>query len=132
MEECKCKKKKWLKKTALIVWIITGIIISTSTILNYFNVSYTPPTDTKWTNLEYILENEAKVTIGEYKTYKDDDVEYDAPVGSVTITIKNMSNERRHFSFDIEAINDKGERIGTEYFSVDGLGGRANGKSKNL
>lgn len=67
---------------------------------------------------EEILKTEANVTLGELQISKD---EYGITNSKMVVTVKNITDKKRSYSFHIEAIDESGNRINEDYVYANGL-----------
>ncbi len=67
---------------------------------------------------EEVLKNDANVTLGDFTATTD---QYGVTNTKLTVTVKNITNEKKSFSIHIEAVNDAGERIDEDYVYANDL-----------
>lgn len=68
---------------------------------------------------EEVLKKEANVTLGDFQVSKD---EYDLTDTKMVVTVKNITNNKKSFSFHIEAVDASGNRINDDYIYANDLG----------
>lgn len=67
---------------------------------------------------EEVLKTEANVTLGDLQISKD---EYGITNSKMVVTVKNITDKKRSYSFHIEAIDTSGNRINEDYVYANGL-----------
>lgn len=68
-------------------------------------------------NTEEVLKNGCDVEIGEFKVSSS----YGIEDTKLPVTVTNKTSERKSFSIQIEAVNDKGDRITSDYVYANDL-----------
>lgn len=112
------KKKGSMSKTiAGLVLCVLTILIATSINAAAVEAVDDAVDDMDGTNTESILENEIEVNIGEYTT---DGNEY-YEMGELKVTVKNLTDETKTYTLDLEALNSDGTRIDTDTIYVTNL-----------
>lgn len=77
-------------------------------------------------NTEEILANDVNVELGDFKVTKDS---YGITDTKLTVKVTNKTNEKKSFSFHIEAVDSSGTRIDEDYVYANDLGA---GQSQNF
>lgn len=75
---------------------------------------------------EEILANDVNVELGDFKVTKDS---YGITDTKLTVKVTNKTNEKKSFSFHIEAVDSSGTRIDEDYVYANDLGA---GQSQNF
>ncbi len=67
---------------------------------------------------EEVLKNEANVTLGEFEVSEG---QYGLVDTKMIVTVKNISDEKKSFTFHIEAVNSDGSRLDDDYVYANDL-----------
>lgn len=67
---------------------------------------------------EEVLKNEANVTLGEFEASED---QYGLVNSKMTVTVKNITDEKKSFTLHIEAVNPDGSRLYDDYVYANDL-----------
>ena len=65
-----------------------------------------------------VLKNEANVTLGEFEASED---QYGLVNSKMTVTVKNITDEKKSFTLHIEAVNPDGSRLDDDYVYANDL-----------
>jgi len=68
---------------------------------------------------EEVLKTDVNVTLGELQIIKG---EYGLNDSKMVVTVKNITNEQKSYSFHIEAVDSEGNRIDEDYVYANDLG----------
>lgn len=67
---------------------------------------------------EEVLKNEANVTLGDFEASED---QYGLVNSKMTVTVKNITDEKKSFTLHIEAVNPDGSRLDDDYVYANDL-----------
>lgn len=115
------KSKNSLPIASIIIVIIAFFVASTMNSATTTAIKETSKELDKITgdSTEEVLKEDVNVTLGDLKINQDEYGFYDTVM---EVTIKNITDKKKSYSFHIEAVDSEGQRIDDAYVIVNDLG----------